>query len=82
MAEPAPPPPDQPHVTNDHAGMLESYFALFWEPELTTIGSGQIVRWFREHGWATRLTSPPRCSRSGVASWLMGPVVADEEVAA
>lgn len=31
---------------------------------------------------ATRPTSPPRCGRSGVASWLIGPVVADVEAAA
>lgn len=41
---------DWTSLTNDRAGILEAYFALFRERDPTTIGSGEIVRWFREQG--------------------------------
>jgi hypothetical protein len=39
---------DWSHLTSDHAEILEAYFALFRERDPTTIGSGEIVRWFRD----------------------------------
>lgn len=50
MVVPESPAFDWSSLTNDHAAILEAYFALFREQEPTTIGSGEIVRWFREHG--------------------------------
>ena len=38
---------DWGRLTSDRAAILEAYFALFREQEPTTIGSGEIVRWFR-----------------------------------
>ena len=39
---------DWSRLTSDHAEILEAYFALFRERDPTTIGSGEIVRWFRD----------------------------------
>jgi hypothetical protein len=50
MVLPESPAFDWSHVTDDHAEILEAYFALFRERDPITIGSGEIVRWFREHG--------------------------------
>lgn len=41
---------DWSSLTSDRAAILEAYFALFRERDPTTIGSGEIVRWFRERG--------------------------------
>lgn len=37
-------------LTSDRASILEAYFALFRERDPTTIGSGEIVQWFRAQG--------------------------------
>ena len=50
MAMPEPTAFNWSHLTNDHAEILEAYFVLFREREPTTIGSGEVVRWFRERG--------------------------------
>lgn len=50
MAEPESPAFDWSSLTSDRAEILESYFALFRERDPSTIGSGEIVRWFRERG--------------------------------
>lgn len=42
-------PVDWSHLTEDRAAILESYFSLFQTQDPTTIGSGEIVRWFRAH---------------------------------
>jgi len=39
---------DWSQLTNDRAEILEAYFALFRERDPTTIGSGEIVQWFRD----------------------------------
>lgn len=49
MAETKPASFDWDHLTDHHAAILEAYFALFQTRDPTTIGSGEIVRWFREH---------------------------------
>ena len=36
------------HVNDNHAAILEAYFSLYQVREPTTIGSGEILRWFRE----------------------------------
>ena len=36
------------HVTDNHASILEAYFSLYQEREPTTIGSGEILAWFRD----------------------------------
>ncbi len=36
-------------LTEDRAAILESYFSLFQTQDPSTIGSGEIVHWFREH---------------------------------
>jgi len=36
------------HLTDNHAAILEAYFALYQGRDPTTIGSGEILRWFRE----------------------------------
>lgn len=41
-------PLDWNHVTDNHAAILEAYFSLYQTREPTTIGSGEILRWFRE----------------------------------
>jgi len=41
---------DWGRLTSDRAAILEAYFALFREQEPTTIGSGEIVRWFQAQG--------------------------------
>ncbi|MDX2088190.1 MAG: hypothetical protein SFX73_10075 [Kofleriaceae bacterium] len=41
---------DWSRLTSDRAAILEAYFALFREQEPTTIGSGEIVRWFQAQG--------------------------------
>lgn len=41
---------DWSRLTDDQAEILESYFALFRERDPATIGSGEVVRWFRERG--------------------------------
>jgi|JI10StandDraft_1071094.scaffolds.fasta_scaffold557260_1 hypothetical protein len=45
---------DWSRLTDDHAEILEAYFALFRERDPGTIGSGEIVRWFRD-----RQRNPP-----------------------
>ena len=40
---------DWNHVTDNNAAILEAYFSLYQTREPTTIGSGEILRWFREH---------------------------------
>nr|MBK7070515.1 hypothetical protein [Deltaproteobacteria bacterium] len=37
-------------MTNDQSEILEAYFALFREREPTSIGSGEILQWFRDRG--------------------------------
>lgn len=37
-------------LTNDQSEILEAYFALFREREPTSIGSGEILQWFRDRG--------------------------------
>jgi len=37
------------HLTDNHAAILEAYFSLYQTREPTTIGSGEILRWFGEH---------------------------------
>ena len=39
---------DWDHLTDHHASILEAYFALYQERDPATIGSGEILRWFRE----------------------------------
>ena len=39
---------DWNHVTDNQAAILEAYFSLYQTREPTTIGSGEILRWFRE----------------------------------
>jgi hypothetical protein len=41
---------DWERLTDKHASILEGYFAVYQERDPTTIGSGEILRWFREHG--------------------------------
>lgn len=41
---------DWTSLTGDRAEILEAYFALYRERDPTTIGSGEITRWFREQG--------------------------------
>ena len=36
------------HLTDNHAAILEAYFSLYQEREPTTIGSGEILGWFRD----------------------------------
>ena len=48
MALPETPTFDWSRLTDDSAEILESYFALFRERDPATIGSGEVVRWFRE----------------------------------
>ena len=50
MAAPESPAFDWSSLTRDRAEILSAYFALFCELEPAGIGSGEIVRWFREHG--------------------------------
>ncbi len=38
------------HVTDNHAAILEVYFSLYQERDATTIGSGELLRWFAERG--------------------------------
>lgn len=40
-------------LTSDQSEILEAYFALFREREPTSIGSGEILQWFRDHGRTT-----------------------------
>lgn len=35
-------------LTGDQSEILEAYFALFREREPTSIGSGEILQWFRD----------------------------------
>ena len=35
-------------LTRDQSEILEAYFALFREREPTSIGSGEILQWFRD----------------------------------
>lgn len=35
-------------LTSDQSEILEAYFALFREREPTSIGSGEILQWFRD----------------------------------
>ena len=37
-------------LTGDQSEILEAYFALFREREPTSIGSGEILQWFRDCG--------------------------------
>ncbi len=37
-------------LTNDQSEILEAYFARFRERESTSIGSGEILQWFRDRG--------------------------------
>lgn len=39
---------DWSSLTSDCASILVAYFALFREHDPTTIGSGEIIRWFRQ----------------------------------
>ncbi|MDO9022849.1 MAG: hypothetical protein Q8S73_28770 [Deltaproteobacteria bacterium] len=41
-------------LTRDQSEILEAYFALFREREPTSIGSGEILQWFRDR----RRTAP------------------------
>lgn len=50
MAVPESPAFDWSSLTRDRAEILSAYFALFCELDAASIGSGEIVRWFREHG--------------------------------
>jgi hypothetical protein len=50
MAVPEPPAFDWSSLTRDRAEILSAYFALFCELDPASIGSGEIVRWFREQG--------------------------------
>ena len=50
MAEPQTDPIDWSHLTDLHAAILEAYFSLYQERDPTTIGSGEILHWFRAHG--------------------------------
>jgi hypothetical protein len=43
-------PIDWTRLTDLEAGILEAYFSLFQEREPSTIGSGEILRWFRAKG--------------------------------
>ncbi len=54
MAVPEAPAFDWSSLTRDRAEILSAYFALFCELEPTAIGSGEIVRWFRD-----RQRNPP-----------------------
>ncbi|MFM7283057.1 MAG: hypothetical protein ACKO32_14905 [Planctomycetia bacterium] len=45
---------DWDHLTDNHAAILEAYFALYQQRDPATIGSGEILRWFREQ----RRTAP------------------------
>jgi hypothetical protein len=47
MSATEPLPFDWSSLTSDRASILEAYFALFREHDPTTIGSGEIIRWFR-----------------------------------
>lgn len=59
---------DWSQLTEDRAEILEAYFALFRQREPTTIGSGEIVRWFRAQG------------RTAPSESLIRTVLADVEV--
>jgi hypothetical protein len=65
-------------LTSDRAAILEAYFALFREQEPTTIGSGEIVRWFRAQGRTAPSESLIRTVLAAVgvpcyrAGWLRG----------
>ena len=37
------------HLTDNDAAILEACFSLYQTREPTTIGSGEILRWFGEH---------------------------------
>lgn len=50
MAQPESPAFDWSSLTRDRAEILSAYFALFCELDPASIGSGEIVRWFRERG--------------------------------
>lgn len=50
MTEAALSPFDWSGLTRDRAEILAAYFALFCEQDPVTIGSGEIVRWFRAQG--------------------------------
>lgn len=39
---------DWDHLTDNHAAILEAYFALYPVRDPDTIGSGEILQWFRE----------------------------------
>ncbi len=40
---------DWNHLTDHPTVVLEAYFSLWQTREPSTIGSGEILRWFREH---------------------------------
>jgi hypothetical protein len=48
MTSPKPSTIDWNHLTDNHAAILEAYFALYQQRDPATIGSGEILRWFRE----------------------------------
>ena len=50
MAEPESPVFDWSSLTRDRAEILSAYFALFCEQDPESIGSGEVVRWFRAQG--------------------------------
>lgn len=50
MVDAEPHPFDWSSLTRDRAEILSAYFALFCEQDPATIGSGEIVRWFRAQG--------------------------------
>ncbi len=39
---------DWDHLTENHATILEANFALYQQRDPATLGSGEILRWFRE----------------------------------
>jgi len=41
---------DWSNLTELHAAILEAYFALYQERDPTTIGSAEILHWFRKRG--------------------------------
>jgi len=50
MAVPKSPAFDWSSLTRDRAEILSAYFALFCELDPVSIGSGEIVQWFRTQG--------------------------------
>ena len=48
MTSPKPSTIDWDHLTDNHAAILEAYFALYPTRDPSTIGSGEILRWFRD----------------------------------